>query len=84
MPLWRGNQEFTSRGTLSYNWLEKNVLEGRKENNEITKSDPISADWFEFGKLGGRAAYFGRWTEMRKWNEKRILLLCSECDTLKL
>ena len=30
LPLWRGNQEFTSRGTLSYNWLEKNVVEGRK------------------------------------------------------
>ena len=30
LPLWRGSHEFTSRGTLSYNSLEKNVVEGRK------------------------------------------------------
>ncbi len=30
LPLWRGNQEFSSPGTLSYNRLEKNLVVGRK------------------------------------------------------
>ena len=30
LPFWRGRQEFTSWGTLSYNWLERNLVGGRK------------------------------------------------------
>ena len=34
LPFWQGRQEFTSRGTLSYNWLEKNLVGGRKSKTE--------------------------------------------------
>ena len=39
LPLSRGSQEFTSPGALSYNWLEKNVVEACE--SKIGNSDPI-------------------------------------------